>query len=100
MSIKTHHFTISVCFYSYRHVFWAIGTSATVGNNMMFNGNILAQTSITFNSNSNIVGRGLAEVGVTFASGTGSDASNSQTIGIPVDLPVLVATALRGPVAV
>jgi hypothetical protein len=82
------------------NVYWAIGTSATVGDNSSMVGNILAQVSITFGSGSDIVGRGLAQAAVTFASGTGSSQeTNSQSIGLPsvyVSASSSVFSNLRG----
>jgi hypothetical protein len=50
-------------------VFWVIGSSATLGNNTVFEGNILASASITFDPGAtDLCGRALAENGaVTFA---------------------------------
>jgi type VI secretion system secreted protein VgrG len=46
------------------NVFWKVGSSATLGTNTSFQGNILAQTSITLNTGANIVcGRALAQTG-------------------------------------
>ena len=42
------------------NVFWQTGTSATIGNNTAFQGNILALTSITMNPYATAVGRMLA----------------------------------------
>ena len=64
------------------NVYWAIGSSATLGSSSSIVGNILAQVSITFGSGSNIVGRGLAQAAVTFASGSNTD-QGQQTIGLP-----------------
>ena len=64
------------------NVYWAVGSSATVGGSSNFVGNILAQVSITFSSGSNVVGRGLAQAAVTFASGSKTD-MGQQFIGLP-----------------
>jgi len=46
------------------NVFWKVGSSATLGTNTSFQGNILALTSITLNTGANIVcGRALAQNG-------------------------------------
>ncbi|MBU0492020.1 MAG: DUF3494 domain-containing protein, partial [Chloroflexi bacterium] len=46
------------------HVFWQVGTSATLGTRTAFKGNILALTSITLNTGASIVsGRALARNG-------------------------------------
>ena len=70
------------------NVYWAVGTSATIGQSCNFVGNILAQVSITFNSESNVSGRGLAQAAITFANGSGQDGSGGQIIGLP---PVYVS---------
>lgn len=46
-----------------KNVFWQTGSSATLGNNTSFKGNILALTSITMNSNATAEGRMLARNG-------------------------------------
>ena len=73
------------------HVFWAIGTSVTLGSSSKMVGNLIAKVSITFGSGSEIEGRGLAQAAVTFASGSQSD-KGMQIIGLP---PVYVPTATR-----
>ena len=45
------------------NVYWAVGTSATIGANSFFVGNILAQSSITANTGASISGRALAHTG-------------------------------------
>lgn len=45
------------------HVFWQVGSSATLGTTTQFKGNILALTSITANTGANIYGRLLARTG-------------------------------------
>ena len=49
-----------------KNVYWAIGSSASIGFSSSFVGTILAQTSITYGYSSKIVGRGLAKVAVSF----------------------------------
>jgi type VI secretion system secreted protein VgrG len=52
-------------------VFWQVGSSATLGTTTSFEGNILAQTSITANTGATVLGRLLAETGaVTLDSNT------------------------------
>jgi hypothetical protein len=46
-----------------KNVFWQVGSSATIGDNTTFNGNILALTSITMNANAVANGRMLARNG-------------------------------------
>lgn len=53
------------------HVFWQVGSSATLGTGAAFTGTILALTSITADANANIEGRLLARNGaVTLSSNT------------------------------
>ncbi|WP_300566615.1 Ig-like domain-containing protein [Flavobacterium sp.] len=46
-----------------KNVFWQTGSSATIGDNTSFKGNVLALTSITMNSNATAEGRMLARNG-------------------------------------
>jgi hypothetical protein len=46
-----------------KNVFWQVGSSATLGDNTIFKGNILALTSITMNSGAEAQGRMLARNG-------------------------------------
>jgi hypothetical protein len=50
------------------NVFWAIGTSASLGYSSNFVGTIFAQNAINYDTSANIVGRGLAMTAITFAS--------------------------------
>ena len=50
------------------NVFWAIGTSASIGYSSNFVGTIFAQGAINYDTSAVIVGRGLAMTAVTFAS--------------------------------
>lgn len=45
------------------HVFWQVGSSATLGTDSSFAGNILAMTSITANTGASVIGRLLARNG-------------------------------------
>ncbi len=45
------------------NVFWQVGSSATIGTNSMFKGNILALSSITLTTGANLEGRALARNG-------------------------------------
>jgi type VI secretion system secreted protein VgrG len=42
------------------NVFWQVGSSATLGTGTRFNGNILADASITLNTGASLIGRALA----------------------------------------
>lgn len=45
------------------NVYWQVGSSATLGSNSFFVGNVLAQASVTANGGANIAGRLLARTG-------------------------------------
>lgn len=53
-----------------KNIFWQVGSSATIGDNTMFKGNILALTSITMNSGARAVGRMLAINGAVVLTNT------------------------------
>jgi type VI secretion system secreted protein VgrG len=62
-------------------LFWVVGSSATLGDNTKFAGNILADTSITFDPGAtDLCGRALA--GAVTASGIVSFAGQNKTSGI------------------
>ena len=81
------------------NVYWAIGSSATLGSTTKMVGNILAQVSITFNAGTNLAGRGLAQAAVTFESASKlSDQDPPIMIGLPLvptvsPVPAPVSTA-------
>ena len=80
------------------NVYWAIGTSVTLGGASSMVGNLLAQVSITFGSGSRLSGRGLAQAAVTFASGSESNSRDQTVIGLP-DIPLIPSSTahnLRG----
>jgi hypothetical protein len=52
------------------NVFWNLGSAATLGTGTTMQGNILAQTSITFVTGSTLVGRALAKVSLTLDTNT------------------------------
>jgi hypothetical protein len=56
------------------NVFWTVGSSATLGTNSFFAGNILAKTSITAGTNATISGRTLAQTGMVTLSGNSINA--------------------------
>jgi hypothetical protein len=51
------------------HVFWQIGSSATIGDGTKFKGTLMALTSITLGSGSSVEGRALARNGAVTLSG-------------------------------
>jgi len=56
-----------------KNIYWQVGSSATLGANSSFKGQILADASITVDTNATVVGRLYAQAAVTFA---GSDNIN------------------------
>jgi hypothetical protein len=46
-----------------KNVYWLVGSSATLGNNSAWQGNVVAFTTITLNNNVTLVGRALARNG-------------------------------------
>jgi hypothetical protein len=70
------------------HVYWQIGSSATLGVNSHFEGNILAFASITATTGSTVNGRLFARNGaVTVDSLTGTNPSFPATYGVTVIPP-------------
>ena len=73
------------------NVFWQVGSSATLGTNSVFKGNILALTSATLTTGANVEGRVLARNGaVTLDSSTITKATCAVIIPTPV---IVVATS-------
>ena len=72
------------------NVFWQVGSSATLGTDTAFAGNILALTSITLNTGASVSGRALARNGaVTMDTNTISDmlrTDRDRDAGLPGDL--------------
>ena len=62
------------------NIFWQVSTKAVIGTTAVFNGTILAGTSITMNTGSTMNGRALAQAQVTF-NGTGA--------ALPITAPVI-----------
>ena len=56
------------------NVFWQVGSSATLGTNSVFKGNVLALTSITITTGVNLEGRALARNGAVTLDATSSPA--------------------------
>jgi hypothetical protein len=61
------------------HVYWVVGTSATLGVTSIFEGNILAVASITLNTGSVVEGN----MFVGAAGGAGSATVNASTVSVP-----------------
>jgi hypothetical protein len=52
------------------HIFWQVGTSATLGTTSVFKGNIMADQSISVNTGASIEGRLLARIGAVTINAT------------------------------
>ena len=52
------------------NVFWAVGSSASMGLSSSFQGTVIAYASISYDVSATITGRSLAGAGLTFASGS------------------------------
>jgi hypothetical protein len=75
------------------NVFWQVGSSATLGTNSTFSGNILALTSITVTTGTNIFGRALARNGsVTLDSNV---IAKADCAAAPVVTPTVTVTKTR-----
>jgi hypothetical protein len=46
-----------------KNIYWSVGTSATLGTNSIFFGNILADQSITLTTGASLTGRALTRIG-------------------------------------
>jgi len=71
------------------NVFWQIGSSATIGTGTVFDGNILAEQSISFDPGASLsVGRALAIIGaVTMAGGNQVNLNAAAIVPPPIDNP-------------
>ena len=73
------------------NVFWQVGSSATIGTNAVFNGTIMALTSIALNAGATMGGRALADNGaVTLDDNTVTIPANGAPL--PVELSLFSAT--------
>jgi len=73
------------------NVYWQIGSSATLGTNTAFVGNILALTSITVNTGTTVAGRALARTGaVTLDTNRFTPSACATT---PINTPTTTPTA-------
>ncbi len=80
----------SVC-----NVFWQVGSSATLGTNTDFVGNIVALTSITLNTGATIAGRALARNGAVTMDTNNVSAAGCITVPeLPTETPELTATTV------
>ena len=78
------------------NVYWQIGSSATLGTNTAFAGNLLASASITLNTGATLTGRALARAGaVTLDSNTISSAGCTAPTPAPTaTVPAATATVI------
>lgn len=75
------------------YVFWQVGSSATLGTNTNFRGNILALTSITLNTGASVDGRVLARNGaVTLDNNTVAKSTCTLTTPTPTSIPETTST--------
>jgi len=83
------------------NVFWQVGSSATLGTNTTFVGNILAQASITANTGTTIDGRALARTGAVTLDNNVFTSSGCVATSPPSPVtpaPVTPAPVTPGPV--
>jgi len=82
------------------HVFWLVGSSATLGTNSIFFGTIIAQISISLLTGANVTGRFLCDSAITMDSNRVSLPSCTSSLALlPNDCVGVVATvvATNGP---
>jgi hypothetical protein len=84
------------------HVFWQVGSSATLGTDTDFIGNILALTSITANTGATVDGRLLALNGaVTLDENTITESiCNNSSAAVPEPTTLIVGALLLLPLGV
>lgn len=75
------------------NVFWQVGSSATLGTNTTFVGNVLALASITLNTNAAVSGRALAQNGAVTMD------SNPISASCALAPPTPTATSTNTPIA-
>src|SRR5579864_7449140 len=71
------------------NIYWQVGSSATLGTNTRFRGNVLALTSITVNTGTSIIGRALARNG---AVSMDTDKIGFRACGTVVTTTIIVPT--------
>jgi type VI secretion system secreted protein VgrG len=69
------------------NVYWQIGSSATLGTRTAFQGNLLADTSITLNTGASVIGRALARTGAVTLDTNSLDGSRCGTRSTPTSPP-------------
>ena len=79
------------------HVFWQVGSSATLGTDSRFAGTILATTSITLNSGAELIGRAFASDGaVTLSSNIVTIPEMGSPIIFSIGLLIFLMRRCRG----
>ena len=79
------------------NVFWQIGSSATLGSNTAFQGNILALTSVSLNDAASVLGRVLARNGAVTLINNVLDNSRCATADTPGPTPTPTPTPTETP---
>jgi len=82
------------------NVFWQVGSSATLGTNTTFVGNILAQQSITVTTGASIDGRALARNGQVSLDDNTITAANCSTTTPPTPTPTPTGTLTVPPIPI
>ena len=82
------------------NVFWQVGSSATLGTNTTFVGNILAQQSITVTTGASIYGRALARTGAVTLDDNTITAANCATTSPPTPTPTPTGTLTVPPIPI
>ena len=73
------------------NIFWQVGSSATLGTHSLFQGNILAQSSITLTTGANIAcGRALASIGAVTLDTNDISALGCSAAIIPPVIPPII----------
>lgn len=80
------------------NVYWQVGSSATIGADSAFAGNILASASITMVTGASLIGRALAQTGAVTLDTNVIDASQCAPPSLAVIVRSFTATASTGSV--
>jgi hypothetical protein len=71
-----------------KNIYWAVGSSASIGNAAFFAGNLIAQSSIAYASYAILNGRGLSFADVSFAGYSSASLPNGNLPVIPPSLQI------------
>jgi hypothetical protein len=80
------------------NVFWQVGSSATLGTNSNFKGNILALTSVTLTTGANVEGRVLARNGAVTLDTNNITKVNCAAVVVPIPTPSPIPAPSSTPV--